>query len=88
LSIERYFLDRVSSICLSSLFIGLVPIIEPEVIPDGDHDIEVCQQVTEKVLAATIKALSDYNVYLEGCLLKSVNKFLYMLSDKKISLLL
>jgi fructose-bisphosphate aldolase class I len=88
LSIERYFLDRVSIICLSSFFIGLVPIIEPEVIPDGDHDIEVCQQVTEKVLAATIKALSDYDVYLEGCLLKPVNKFLYILSDKKISLLL
>lgn len=28
---------------------GLVPIVEPEVIPDGDHDLEHCQYVTEKV---------------------------------------
>lgn len=52
--------------------IGLVPIVEPEVIPDGDHDIETCQRVTEKVLAATFKVLLDYDVYLEGCLLKPV----------------
>jgi hypothetical protein len=56
-------------------FLGLVPIVEPEVLPDGDHDIKVCQNVTEKVLAATFKALSDYDVYLEGCLLKPVNKY-------------
>ncbi|CAF3665621.1 unnamed protein product [Adineta steineri] len=60
-------LARYASICQAK---GLVPIIEPEVIPDGDHDIYTCQYVTEKVLAATFKALSDYNVYLEGCLLK------------------
>jgi fructose-bisphosphate aldolase class 1 len=60
-------------------FLGLVPIVEPEVIPDGDHDINMCQYVTERVLAATFKALSDFDVYLEGCLLKPVNKlFLFM----------
>ncbi|CAF3540503.1 unnamed protein product [Rotaria socialis] len=60
-------LARYASVCQAK---GLVPIIEPEVIPDGDHDINVCQYVTEKVLAATFKALSDYDIYLEGCLLK------------------
>ncbi|CAF3608084.1 unnamed protein product [Rotaria sordida] len=61
-------LARYASICQTK---GLVPIVEPEVIPDGDHDINICQRVTEKVLATTFKALSDYDVYLEGCLLKS-----------------
>jgi fructose-bisphosphate aldolase class 1 len=71
------------NIFLSNFFIGLVPIVEPEVIPDGDHDIKVCQHVTEKVLAATFKALSDYEVYLEGCLLKPVKFFLLFISLKK-----
>lgn len=48
----------------------LVPIVEPEILPDGDHDLERCQKVTEKVLAAVYKALNDHNVYLEGTLLK------------------
>ena len=38
--------------------------------PDGDHDLKTCQIVTEKVLAAVYKALSDHHVYLEGTLLK------------------
>uniref|UniRef100_A0A131YCU1 Fructose-bisphosphate aldolase n=1 Tax=Rhipicephalus appendiculatus TaxID=34631 RepID=A0A131YCU1_RHIAP len=49
---------------------GLVPIVEPEVLPDGDHDLERCQKVTEQVLAAVYKALNDHHVYLEGTLLK------------------
>lgn len=49
---------------------GIVPIIEPEILPDGDHDLKRCQYVTEKVLAAVYKALSDHHVYLEGTLLK------------------
>lgn len=28
---------------------GLVPIVEPEILPDGDHDLQRCQYVTEKV---------------------------------------
>ncbi|CAM9340330.1 unnamed protein product [Lampetra planeri] len=48
----------------------LVPIVEPEILPDGDHDLLRCQYVTEKVLAAVYKALSDHHVYLEGTLLK------------------
>merc|ERR1712048_970013 len=43
---------------------------EPEVVPNGKHDINYCQKMTEKVLAAQFKALSDHNVYLEGAVLK------------------
>ena len=34
---------------------GLVPIVEPEVLPDGDHDLETAQRVTEDVLAFVYK---------------------------------
>jgi fructose-bisphosphate aldolase class I len=60
-------LARYASICQSE---GLVPIVEPEVVPQGDHDIYYCQKMTEKVLAAQFKALSDHNVFLEGAVLK------------------
>lgn len=49
---------------------GLVPIVEPEILMDGDHNIEKTAAVQEKVLAAVYKALSDNNVFLEGSLLK------------------
>lgn len=60
-------LARYASICQQN---GLVPIVEPETLPDGDHDLERCQKVTETVLAYTYKALSDHHVFLEGTLLK------------------
>merc|ERR1711870_101412 len=56
-----------ASICQSE---RLVPIVEPEIVPNGDHDICYCAKMTEKVLAAQFKALADQHVYLEGCLLK------------------
>merc|ERR1719495_401713 len=49
---------------------GIVPIVEPEVLCDGDHSLDRCQKVTETVLAAVYKALNDHHVYLEGSLLK------------------
>lgn len=49
---------------------GLVPIVEPEILMDGDHTIETTAAVQEKVLAAVYKALSDNGVFLEGTLLK------------------
>ncbi|GAB5035541.1 fructose-bisphosphate aldolase [Nannochloropsis oceanica] len=49
---------------------GLVPIVEPEILMDGDHNIETTARVQERVLAAVYKALSDNGVYLEGSLLK------------------
>nr|CAD7427475.1 unnamed protein product [Timema monikensis] len=60
-------LARYASICQTN---GLVPIVEPEILPDGDHDLDRAQKVTETVLAAVYKALSDHHVYLEGTLLK------------------
>ncbi|XP_063048704.1 aldolase a, fructose-bisphosphate, b isoform X2 [Engraulis encrasicolus] len=60
-------LARYASICQMH---GIVPIVEPEILPDGDHDLKRTQYVTEKVLAACYKALSDHHVYLEGTLLK------------------
>lgn len=60
-------LARYASICQQN---GLVPIVEPEVLPDGDHDLATAQKVTEQVLSFTYKALIDHHVYLEGTLLK------------------
>lgn len=60
-------LARYASICQAN---GLVPIVEPEVLMDGDFSIEVAAAATEKVLAACFKALSDHHVMLEGILLK------------------
>ncbi|GBG81373.1 hypothetical protein CBR_g32047 [Chara braunii] len=60
-------LARYASICQEN---GLVPIVEPEILIDGSHDIERSAAVTEKVLAAVYKSLSDHHVLLEGTLLK------------------
>jgi len=60
-------LARYASICQQN---GIVPIVEPEVLCDGDHDLERCQKVTEQTLAYVYKALADHHVYLEGTLLK------------------
>ncbi|KAJ1374338.1 Fructose-bisphosphate aldolase 2 [Parelaphostrongylus tenuis] len=60
-------LARYATICQS---VGLVPIVEPEVLCDGDHDLDRAQKVTEQVLAFVYKALADHHVYLEGTLLK------------------
>lgn len=60
-------LARYASICQMN---GLVPIVEPEVLMDGNFTIEVAAAATEKVLAAVYKALSDHHVMLEGTLLK------------------
>merc|ERR1712232_1233222 len=60
-------LSRYASICQRQ---GLVPIVEPEIVPNGKHGIEVCQQVTEKVLTAQFESLKHHGVYLEGSVLK------------------
>merc|ERR1719297_249555 len=49
---------------------GLVPIVEPEIVPNGSHGIEACAIATEKVLVAQFAALKLHNVYLEGAVLK------------------
>ncbi|XP_031551456.1 fructose-bisphosphate aldolase A-like [Actinia tenebrosa] len=60
-------LARYATICQQN---GIVPIVEPEVLCDGDHSLERAQKVTEAVLSAQYKALVDHHVYLEGTLLK------------------
>jgi len=60
-------LARYASICQQN---RIVPIVEPEIMADGTHDIHRCAYETEKVLAAVFKALSDHHILLEGCLLK------------------
>lgn len=64
---NTWSLARYASICQAN---GLVPIVEPEMLSDGEHDIARCQTVFEMVWACQIKALNDCNVLLEGCLLK------------------
>eukprot|EP01111_Echinosteliopsis_oligospora_P015430 TRINITY_DN610_c0_g1_i1.p1 TRINITY_DN610_c0_g1~~TRINITY_DN610_c0_g1_i1.p1 ORF type:complete len:357 (+),score=135.98 TRINITY_DN610_c0_g1_i1:179-1249(+) len=64
---NAHTLARYAAICQDN---GLVPIVEPEVLMDGTHSIEVSADVTERVLAATFKALNDHHVLLEGILLK------------------
>jgi fructose-bisphosphate aldolase class I len=71
-------LARYAAICQDN---GLVPIVEPEVLMDGDHSIVTSAKVTQRVLAATYKALHDANVLLEGTLLKP-NMVLNGLSNK------
>ncbi len=60
-------LARYAAICQMN---GLVPIVEPEVLMDGNHSLERAAAVTQKVLAAQYKALADHHVLLEGTLLK------------------
>jgi len=60
-------LSRYASTCQKN---GLVPIVEPEIVPNGSHDIYVCAAVTEKVLLAQFASLKLHNVYLEGAVLK------------------
>jgi len=64
---NAWSLARYAAICQSQ---GLVPIVEPEVLMDGAHDIFVCQYWTEKVQAAVVKALNDNHVMLDCALLK------------------
>merc|ERR1719386_53533 len=49
---------------------GLCPIVEPEIVPNGTHSIEVCAAVTERVLLAQFSSLKLHGVYLEVAVLK------------------
>jgi len=60
-------LARYAAICQSQ---GLVPIVEPEVLIDGDHTIERCHEVSDAVLHAVFAALYRHHVLLEGIILK------------------
>jgi fructose-bisphosphate aldolase class I len=64
---NAYVLARYAALCQEA---GLVPIIEPEVLMDGDHTIDRCFEVTERVLHIVFEVLINQRIYLEGMILK------------------
>ena len=64
---NTHALSRYASLCQEN---GLVPIVEPEVLMDGAHDINRCYEVTSKTLDILFDQLSHQNVMLEGIVLK------------------
>jgi fructose-bisphosphate aldolase, class I len=50
---------------------GLVPMVEPEMLIDGNHSIDRCEEATTKVWDALFKALDAKGVHLPGCILKT-----------------
>jgi len=60
-------LARYAVICQEN---GLVPIIEPEVLPDGKHTIEACARATQRTLAVVVKYCHDFKLLWEGAVLK------------------
>tara|TARA_B110000014_G_scaffold149845_1_gene104482 strand:- start:432 stop:1427 length:996 start_codon:yes stop_codon:yes gene_type:complete len=67
IALNAHALARYASLCQES---GLVPIVEPEVLMDGSHDIDQCEIVTENTLKALYHELHKQGVVLEGTLLK------------------
>jgi fructose-bisphosphate aldolase class I len=65
---NAHALARYAALCQEA---GIVPMVEPEVLMDGDHDIEVCYDVTEATLRSLFGALYEQNVMLEGTILKA-----------------
>ena len=64
---NAHALARYAAICQAN---GLAPIVEPEVLMDGDHDIDACMAVTEWVLKETYQQLYYNKVVLEASILK------------------
>ena len=60
-------LARYATLCQEA---GIVPIVEPEVLMDGAHSIERCEEVTSRVLETVFGRLHAQRVYLEGMVLK------------------
>lgn len=64
---NAHALARYAALCQEA---GLVPIVEPEVLMNGDHTMERCFEVTEKVQHALFEQLNAQGVMLEGIILK------------------
>lgn len=64
---NAHALARYAALCQAA---QIVPIVEPEVLMDGDHDIERCQAITEWVLKTQFEELYYQRVALEGIVLK------------------
>jgi fructose-bisphosphate aldolase class I len=60
-------LARYAALCQEA---GLVPVVEPEVLMDGEHTLERCREVTEEVLRTVFNQLYTQRVMLEGMILK------------------
>jgi len=67
LDANAHALARYAALCNEG---GLVPIVEPEVLMDGDHTLERCFEVTERTLRKLFQALYDQRVPLEETILK------------------
>jgi fructose-bisphosphate aldolase class I len=65
---NAHALARYAAACQAA---SIVPMIEPEVLLDGDHTVERCEEVTEATLRATFAALAAYNVSTEHTILKA-----------------
>jgi fructose-bisphosphate aldolase, class I len=65
--VNAHALARYAALCQAA---QIVPIVEPEVLMDGDHDIDRCYEVTSRVLNKTFRELSAQRVALEGMILK------------------
>jgi fructose-bisphosphate aldolase, class I len=64
---NAHALARYAALCQE---VGLVPIVEPEVLMDGGHDIGRCEEVTAQALEAVFTELDAHSVLFEGMLLK------------------
>ncbi|MGH7772628.1 MAG: class I fructose-bisphosphate aldolase [Candidatus Binatia bacterium] len=64
---SAHALARYAALCQEA---GLVPIVEPEVLMDGAHTIERCEEATEATLKSVFSELQEQRVVLEGMLLK------------------
>ena len=67
LEANAHALARYAALCQET---GLVPVVEPEVLMDGDHSLERCRVVTEEVLRTVFIQLNSQRVQLEGMILK------------------
>jgi len=67
ISTNSHALARYAAICQEQ---GLVPIIEPEVLIEGNHDADRCYQVTAEILSQTFLDCENQGVHIPGCLLK------------------
>jgi fructose-bisphosphate aldolase class I len=67
LSVNAHALARYAALCQEN---DIVPIVEPEVLMDGDHDLETSRAATEAILRATFSELRLQGVLLEGMILK------------------
>jgi fructose-bisphosphate aldolase class I len=67
IDVNAHALARYAALCVEE---QIVPIVEPEVLMDGDHSIEACYSATERTLHAVFHALDQQRVPLEQILLK------------------